>query len=273
MSRKENYFHPVKNLLDEKTTEWLFKHFRKYEVGYSKDNEKLRNSDFVDYYYELGYDADSTSSYERIVRNINTLFDMSYNWNSRRQKIAFYIQNNDMNVEEAMFKSNLEKVIEEYEEVYGKINDENTAVFHTVNSNPPLFIYDNREMIQKVIDLYEGENAVFLQTKGSGKTLTRHTDPKRKCVITFPLFPEYSEYRDCRYYDSLDTITEPEPKHTVSYKELRNPVLLNTQKIHEIGDDLHDQESICFQIEWYNLDYIDVRKLLSEKGLLTTSGY
>jgi hypothetical protein len=272
MSRQEKYFHPVKNLLDEKTTEWLFKHFRKYEVGYSKDNEKLYDHEFFNYYESLGYKT-SKSSYERVVKNIKTVIDMSHNWNSRKQKIAFYVQNNDLDIDEDIFLKNLEKVIEEHERMYGNTTNENTAVFHTVDSNPPLFIYDNREIIQKVIDLYEGENAVFLQTKGSGKTLTRHTDPKRKCVITFPLFPEYSEYRDCRYYDSLDPITEPEPQHTVNYKELRTPVLLNTQKIHEIGDDLHDKESLCFQIEWYDLDYITVRKNLSEKGLLTTTGY
>lgn len=270
MSRKENYFHPVKNLLDEQTTEWLFKHFRKFEVGYSPDNETLHDSDYYNYYCELGYDADSTKSYERIVNNINTLINMSCNWNSRRQKIAFYIQNNDMDLEELAFKSNLETVIEEYEEVYGKINDDNTAVFHTFDSNPPLFMYDNRNKIQEIINLYGGDKAVFLQTKGSGKTLTRHTDPKRKCALTFPLIPDYSEYRDCRYYDSLDTIAEPEPLHIVNYKMIRNPVLLNTQKIHEIGDDLHHHESICFQIEWYDLDYKQVRKMFSEKSLLTT---
>lgn len=268
MSRKENFFHPVKNLLDEKTTEWLLKHFRKYEVGYSVDNEVLHDSDYYNYYLELGYDVDSNNSYERIVSNINTLIDMSIDWNSRRQKVGFYIQHNDMNADEDVFKMNLEKVIEEHNRMYDITPNKNTAVFHTIDSNPPLFIYDNRNKIQKVIDFYGADKAVFLQTKGSGKTLTRHTDPKRKCVITFPLLPEYSEYRDCRYYESLDPITEPEPKHIVSYKEIQNPVLLNTQKIHEIGDDKQNKESLCFQIEWYDKDYKEVRKILLDKGLL-----
>lgn len=269
MARKENYFHPVKNILGEENNEWLLKHFRKFEVGYSPDNETLHDSDYYNYYCELGYDADEQKSYKRIVNNINTLIDLSHNWNSRRQKIAFYIQNNDMDEDENTFKSNLEREIKKHEETYGKIDDNNIAIFHTIDSNPPLFIYDNRNKIQELIDIYGGDKAVFLQTKGSGKTLTRHTDPKRKCALTFPLVPDYSEYRECRYYDSLDVISEPEPKHIVNYDEIRCPVLLNTQRIHEIGDDLHDQESLCFQIEWYDLDYKQVRNMFSSKNLLS----
>lgn len=274
MSRKENYFHPVKNLLSLETKEWLLKHFRKYEAGYFTDNEELHSHEFFGYYESLGYKK-AKASYERVTNNIKTLVDMSHNWNSRRQQISFYIENNDLNIEEEIFSNTLKEVINEHMANYNQTTVDNTnmAVFHTIHSNPSLFINDNKEMIQQIINIYGGEKAIFLQTKGSGKTLTRHTDPKRKCVITFPLTPEYFEYRDCRYYDSLNIVTEPEPKYTVSYKKIQNPVLLNTQKIHEIGDDLSDKESLCFQIEWHNLDYKDVRKLLSEKGLLTTTGY
>lgn len=287
MSRQENYFHPVKDLLSSEMRTILKNHFFRYEkehtdfleetnvVEYYRNHQVLR-----DIYTNLGYEQAGVP-FEKIQRNILALANESSNWAGSQSSILLltthFIIKNDLNVEEDILLSDIRRQQKEVEsqgiggipeKMTSTFDEKNFARFHTSTNNEMLF--SNETQIKYIVDLYSGNSHTFLHTSGNNIILPRHIDPGRECCITFPLFPDYSEYRNCRFYNSFDKVIEPEPIHTVRYNKIRSPVLLNNQKIHEIGGDNVDKETLCFQIT-YNRPYKEVRKILSEKGLLTTT--
>lgn len=287
MSRPENYFHPVKDLLSSEMRTFLTNHFFRYEkeqtdflektnvVEYYRNHQVLR-----DIYTNQGYEQAGVP-FERIKQNILALANESLTWAGSQSSILLltthFIMKNNLNVEKDILLSNIRRQQKKVEsqsidgipQKMASISDnKNFARFHTSVNNK--MMHSNEPQIKSIVDLYSGDSHTFLHTSGNNILLPRHIDPGRECCITFPLFPDYSEYRSCRYYNSFDKDAEPEPIHTVQYNKIRSPILLNNQKIHEIGGDNVDKETLCFQIS-YNNPYKQVRKILSEKGLLTTT--
>lgn len=272
MSRQENYFHPVVDLLSDEIKKQLTDHFLKFEKEHVHFKDGIDTSEFYEKYKTLGY-KDAGAPYDIVKTNIDTVITHSINWNARKHLINFYLDNNDLTLPNNKFKENLNRAVRDYEvqqQSDKKVLDESygdaSTLFHKVGVNPKMF--ENCALIESVRNLYGGEHAGFLKAKAGGRALTKHIDPARKCVATFPLFPDYSEYRSCNYYETLNSEM---PIHVVNYRNIRKPMLLNVQKVHDIGDELSKKESLCFQLEWNNLDYKQVRKMFSEKGLLTTS--
>jgi hypothetical protein len=275
MSRQENYFYPVKDLLSQEQRRKLIEHFYEYEKNHSfykvEEQQTLMgmwsNDEYIRQQYNtLGY-VNTRSSYERFKNNITHLVERSHNWGVLRlQLVTQFIQNTNVDSPENDFISLLElkiKNVQRQDKIYGNDATKANAKFHSSAQNSSLS--DGHEFIDDIVNLYGGEKACFLHTVGSGENLTKHIDPGRKCCITFPLIPDYSNYRSCEYYDSFE---ETEPAHIVDYSKIKSCVLLNNQKIHKLETNTNGIESLCFQIDFMTTDYITIRKMLSNKGLL-----
>jgi len=270
MSRAENYYHPVVDILDTETKQLMIDHFHKHEKSHSDHTDAdLQGSEFYNYYRTLGY-ADAKVDEDLFKRNIELLMHKSVGWNFRRQLVCSFIETNDFSVPRHVLEKVIDDAMVAYAKTQGADGELGKALFHKSASNPPMFNGADSDFLRQLQEMYEADDIGFLKTEGAGKTLTRHRDPGRTCSLTIPLYPDYSQYRHCRFYESFDEVNEPHPIHTVEYDKIRNPVLLNVKKVHEIGDNKYDGPSLCFQFEFQKTDYKQTRKLLSQKGLLTT---
>jgi hypothetical protein len=147
-----------------------------------------------------------------------------------------------------------------------------SARFHRVFGHEQLA--SDKELVdvcQSLVDVYGSTplngkpEAVFLHTWGIQDTLPRHIDPGTIAKVTIPLYPDYDNYRELHFFDSMSEEEQPEPSHIVKYNEIRSPILLNPTKIHQIP--YSETESLCLQLVFYN-GYKSAAKYLSNRGLL-----
>lgn len=152
--------------------------------------------------------------------------------------------------------------------ITSRLHPENSSYrFHTINTNNKFYNNPIVSICEEIVDIYGGSHWTFLHSIDDSKKIFPHLDPtfSRYCCITFPLSPDYSEYRHTNFYENED----PESYlFGVNYGALRTPVLLNLRKFHGVGWEF-PTESLNFQIS-FKEPYSDVRKLLEERKLLST---
>lgn len=230
MARIENYFHPVKNLLTAEHRKSLIDRFRQYQSAHIQEKIDAINHD------------------ENIIRGfyVHRGYDRAgYSYEDFAKGFKLYV------------KEELEN-----------FNPDCYAQFHTNLTNPDMIFDSGTELFsvgKEIMKLYGGENFCYLYTFGAGQAIRKHTDPLRNCNLTIPLFPDYDVYRNCLYYENFES---EEIFAEVDYAKIRNPVLLNSQRVHATANS-NIKESLAFQILYnHTMSYVDVRKVLSEKGFL-----
>ena len=127
---------------------------------------------------------------------------------------------------------------------------------------------DKYPLCNELVERYNGSVWTFLHVK-AGKGIWRHADYKqtRKCCITFPLYPDYSEYANTNFYDDL---TQEEPSAYLNYGVVRSPTLINVNKFHAVEKATKDR--LAFQIQFFHTsDYKTVRRQMQMNKLLTAS--
>lgn len=235
MSRQENYFHPVAELLSNVEKQSIIDNFylnkETYEIEENSENKK--------------YFDDGVILHQLYLNGKQELKNKTF---SEFKKMLGMHKNS-----EVLFFNPLK---------------EKKAKFYNLTANVNSKMFDLPE-IKTIEKLYHGKVACFVYTNGNGITIGKHTDDSRNCCLTIPLSPDYSEYRNCYFYENLE---DDKPIHIVNYSKIRSPVLLNNQKIHSVDNKLLSKPTLCVQVifePWKK--YIDIRKMLSEKGLLTTT--
>lgn len=235
MSRQENYFHRVKELITDEQKIAIVNHFYKHKDAYDRDDlnklDWVEDEEHLRFAYEK-YSELTFSEFKNMVRDYKERSLTKYN--SEGEPRA------------------RKKPLED-----GK------AKFYHQFRKPEMFNIPEIKILEK---LYLGEAKIFLHTNGDGITVGKHKDIDRNCCVTIPLIPDYSEYRSCYFYDKYE---DNNPKHILDYSKLRSPVLLNNQKIHSVDNKQQDKPSLCIQVSYeFEKSYIEIRKMLSEKGLL-----
>ena len=213
MSRKIQYYHPVKDLIPIEYRKAMLEIWEKEKLADSYDQSKL-----VDMASEtLGFSGYSPEKIQQITLGLHS-GTSAYN-------------------------------------------------FHTINTNNKFHNHPIVSMCEEIVSMYEGSSWTFLHSPDDSVKFKPHVDPtfNRYCCITFPLSPDYSEYRHTNFYEDVD----PESYlFSVNYGALRSPVLLNLRKFHGVGWEL-PTESLNFQIS-FKEPYSDVRKRLEKRKLLST---
>ncbi|MDB4351180.1 hypothetical protein OAA34_00540 [bacterium] len=230
MSRKENYFHPVKDLVSDEQKKCLIDHFFLHKEKYDLLVEEGRKWWDEKSYLKQVY-LDLQKEYGHL--NLLQFKEMVKKWDVKIKPVPF-----------------------------NPIEDKN-AKFYYRNLYPEMF---NIPEITDIENYYNGKIRNFLYTKGGGITVNKHTDRGRNCCVTIPLVPDYSKYRSCYFYDKYD---QEKATYEVKYSEIRSAVLLNNSKIHSVDNKENDTPSLCVQIIFEaSKKYAEIRKLLSENGLL-----
>jgi len=137
---------------------------------------------------------------------------------------------------------------------------------YIVRTNP-LIYHPINDICEEIMDMYEADSWNFIYSEDDTKKFPPHIDPTfhRSCCITFPLFPNYSEFRPTNFYESED---EESYIMQVDYAKLRKPVLLNLRKYHGLIWE-KPTESLTFQVG-FKKDYNTVLKTLQQRNLLST---
>jgi len=233
-SRKENYYHPVVDLLGDDMRAMLTRKF----FDFVKTVPPSEDTAFYDDVLMKGYWED---------------FGLS-------RQISF-----------EQFKYQYTHTRNTYNGIPGAVS---LARFHRIADHPQLREdKEIMDVLGSLVDAYgttkvkEKPEGVFLHTYGRENVLPRHIDPGNVAKVTIPLFPDYANYRNLDFYETKDENIQPNPSHTVNYSKFRSPVLLNPAKIHAISDSQSD--SLCLQLVFYE-GYDVAMKKLSKKGLLSS---
>lgn len=225
--RKEKYFHPVKDIFSHELRKKLTESFFEYK--------------------------NSLSNYENSTMLYDPKIILRY-WN----ELGFEAQGMPYEEFDAYWRSS--------DEVRSHLNPgDNFSRFYYPDENYTWIDDETMNVLEEIRDFYGTNHIVFLYTKGLGVTLKKHTDPNNNSKITFPLYPDYDQYRDCMFYDTMD---QEEPTHVLQYSKIRGPVLLNVDKIHAL-EECKTEESLCVQFS-FDAKYNESIKFLSNRGLLTT---
>ena len=207
-SRKENYYHPVMELMSQQDREMLTRKFFDFHKNLPpSDNHVFKDDVFLeglwrDHFKNIISLEEIKNEYGQQTAEANACFARFYRIND---------------FEELREDKELYQLLSELTKAYGSS-------------------YSG-----------EGLAIAFLHTWGKQNVLARHIDPGNVGKITIPLYPEYSNYRKLHFYETADYAAQPEPSHTVDYNEIRSPVLINVSKVHEIADSQTD-ESLCIQL-------------------------
>lgn len=276
MSRPENYFHPVKNILSKEQTNSLIKFFYEHREGHYafRENQIIEywdgdwdggNDRIKKIYQHYGYEKANVSIdlIKKNIMEINKLLINFYkNTGFSREGTHIALERLDLSLPTDVLLSNCLEIFKQ-----SKISS--GVMFHSEQTNPDTHnSFNTKGLIQDIVSTYKGDTFQFIETSSADFILARHLDPGRECCVTFPLIPDYSKYRECRFYDEPDESIYPNPTHIVDYSKIKAPVLLNTQKYHEISGNEDNLFSLCFQVCYIWKDYKTVRKELSESGLL-----
>ena len=229
-SRQQNYFHPVKELLNEIDRRRLSQKFFEFHKTLApSDDHVFRDNTFMEGVWRDA-NAGSEITLEDFKKRYLEVTDMhDIPCFARFYRISDYDQlRNDKEISDLLVD-----IIDSY------------GASKTLDGSPAV---------------------AFLHTWGKQNVLARHTDPGGIAKITIPLYPDYGSYRNLNFYETTDEREQPNPSYTVNYSEIRSPVLLDVSKVHEI-ESSQSEESLCIQFT-FNKGYKSARNLLSKKGLL-----
>ena len=236
MSRPENYFVPVKNLLAVEEQEhiiktWKEKNLQEYFLDYTSSIEKIIEKTGISLKEE---------DYQRLLNGYGFEFP---NNQSAKDKIKEL----DITTKTSPF-----------------------AFFVQINS-PETFDAIGLDFINDVKLRYGADEVVFIYGRDVSSPYHIHKDPTyyRSCNVNIPLFPDYSQYRSTYFYETMDPSSL---QVEVKYADLRTPVLLNNRKFHNCGGSPNYQGSSLAMQMGYKAKFLDVRQYLSNRGLIATPG-
>jgi hypothetical protein len=218
MARKENYFHPVKDLI---TTEE-----KKNLVGVF-DSIRSDTNNFVWLVKQSPHQTSKLASGDYTMKNQNEVDD-----------------HENLDFTKGFIDSR------SFSKLFGSSNA-------------------NMKICEEMCERYGANYWTFLYFEDQSDAFGRHRDGKhgRKCAMTFPLYPDYAEYRNTNFYDSMQ---QEEPSATLSYSQVMSPMLINVGKYHEIVKTEINKPSLCFQLMFGDKSYLEVRKMLQQNFLLST---
>jgi hypothetical protein len=284
----EKYFCPVKDLISDEKKLFLRKQFWDYEHTHVEHHIVLNlksmkrhwnnRETVVSLQQRKGYDK-AGIGVDFLKEQVDFIMHEAKRWNReygesfRADIIGLFIESNNLNCTKETLKELLDAFEKKYVSNSGYIaspkegaNGSVWGRFHTSMSNEKMF--ENTEEILKLCELYNSNDWCFLHTSGPRTTIAKHVDPLRQATLTFPLEPELEIYRNLNYYESFD---DEEPSHIVDYYKINTCVLLNNQEIHSIEDNdpsMSGKPTLCFQINYFNMTYLEVKNMLNKKGLL-----
>ncbi len=158
-------------------------------------------------------------------------------------------------------------------EMWDTYNNESLSspfIFYNKMNSPETFEAIGNELIDEIRERYNADEVCFIYGRDVTRPYHIHKDPDyvRSCNINIPLFPDYDKYRSTYYYDSDD---ESSKVCEVDYAKIKSPVLLNNKKFHNCGgSSKYTGDSLAIQFGYYR-KYVDVRKELGGRQLLTTT--